>query len=100
MLAALAACGPRQEWVNTMAPLSQRDGDMQDCHAEAAYVERRQNAFARDRILWDAYRARTPSDRALANMRMHQLDTLATVDRNRHFERCMSERGYRLRDVD
>ncbi|MBM3521910.1 MAG: hypothetical protein FJX57_03045 [Alphaproteobacteria bacterium] len=100
LLLAVGACAPRQEWVNPSVSLSQRSGDMHDCQTEAAWRERRQNAYQRDRIAWDAYRARTPSDRAFANMRMHQLDTLATMDRNRFFEHCMSERGYRLRDVD
>lgn len=100
LLLLLGACAPRQEWVNPYGSLGQRGADMDDCRTEAAWRERRQSAFQRDRVMWDAYRARTPGERAFANMRLHQLDTLAIADRNRYFEQCMSERGYRLRDVD
>lgn len=100
LIAALAACAPTQEWVNPVAPLGHRDGDMRDCNQEADYLARRQTAFQRDMAMRDAYYARRPGDRALANSRLHQIDTLAMLDRRRFFERCMETRGYRLRDID
>ncbi|MBL8700165.1 MAG: hypothetical protein JNK67_17435 [Alphaproteobacteria bacterium] len=95
-----AACAPTQEWVHPMAPLGQRDADMQGCRSEAAFHARQRGWFERDRAMWDAYRARSPGDRALANMRLQQAETLAMLDRSRYFEACMEQRGYRLRAVE
>jgi hypothetical protein len=96
----LGACAPTHEWVNPALPLASRPADERDCRYEADFQARRHSWVQRDMAMREYYWARSPSQRAMANARLHQLDMLEQMDRGRHFERCMEQRGYALRPIE
>jgi hypothetical protein len=96
----LGACAPTHEWVNPGLPLANRSLDMRDCRHEADFEARRQAWFQRDMAMREYYWARSPNQRAMANARLHQLEMLEQMDRSRHFDRCMEQRGYTLRAIE
>jgi hypothetical protein len=100
LLLATAACAPTHEWVNPMLPMANRSLDMRDCRYEADFQARRHSWMQRDMAMREYFWARSPGQRAMANARMHQLEMLEQMDRNRFFDRCMEIRGYALRPID
>jgi len=96
---ALAACAPTHAWVHPSASLGQRNDDFNNCRNEASFHARRATGFERDRLSWEAYRARTPGERAFAQSRLQQLDLSEGMNRNRFFEGCLQSRGYSLQRV-
>lgn len=99
-LLALAACAPTHEWVNPMLPMANRSLDMRDCRHEADFQARRHSWMQRDMAMREYWWSRSPSQRAMANARLHQLDMLEQMDRSRYFDRCMELRGYALRPIE
>jgi hypothetical protein len=92
----LSACAPTHDWVGPGDGLGMRGADMSACHQEAALRSDRSTWFHRQRLQRDAWWARNASDRAMANARLHQLEMLSALDRQRAFDGCMQARGYRL----
>ena len=90
---ALAACAPTHEWVNPMLPMASRPSDMRDCRSEADFQARRHSWMQRDMAMRDYWWSRSPSQRAMANARLHQVEMLEQLDRSRFFDRCMELKG-------
>lgn len=96
----LNACAPTHEWVNPTLPMADRSVDMRDCRYEADREARHHSWFQRDMAMREYYWARSPSQRAMANARLHQLEMVEQMDRSRYFDRCMELRGYALRAIE
>ena len=82
-----------------MLPVAHRSSDMRDCRYEADFQARRQSWMQRDMAMREYWWSRSPSQRAMANARLHQLEMLEQMDRSRYFDRCMEMRGYALRPI-
>jgi hypothetical protein len=88
LAAALAACAPRQEWVNPATGPETRALDSRECDAAAwRYAESRRFFYG------GAY---GPYGGGVA---WSQSNTLAALDRSRFFAECMTLRGYKLQPV-
>ena len=96
---ALAACAPTEAWVHPAASIGQRNEDFSSCRNQASFQARSTRGFERDRLSWEAYRARSPAERAFAQSRLQQLDMFESMDRNRFFEGCLRSRGYSLQRI-
>ena len=94
----LGACTTGQVWVGPpgMGPHGE---DLDACRYHASMSSERQIWFERQRLQREAWWARSPSERAFANARLHQIETLSSLDRQRSFETCMQARGYRLQQA-
>jgi hypothetical protein len=95
----LVACAPTQDWVGPGDRLGMRGADMSACHQEAALRSDRSLWVHRQQLQRDAWRARNASERAMANARLHQLEMLSALDRQRAFDGCMEARGYSLQKL-
>ena len=98
-LLVLVGCAPTHGWVNPSASIGQRNEDFNSCRNEAAFHAHRANGFERDRLNWEAYRARSPGERAFAQSRLQQLDLSEGMNRSRFFEGCLQSRGYSLQRI-
>ncbi len=98
-LLSLTACAPTHAWVNPSASVGQRNEDFNICRNEAAFHAQRATGFERDRLGWEAYRARSPGERAFAQSRLQQLELSESMNRNRLFEGCLRSRGYSLQRI-
>ncbi len=92
-------CAPTHDWVGPGDGVGLRGADMSACHQEAALRTDRSLWFQRQQLQRDAWWSRRASDRAMANARLHQLEMLSALDRQRAFDGCMQERGYRLQKL-
>jgi hypothetical protein len=92
-------CTPTHDWVGPGDGVGLRGADMSACHQEAALRTDRALWFQRQQLQRDAWWSRRASDRAMANARLHQLEMLSALDRQRAFDDCMQERGYRLQKL-
>ena len=98
VILSLGGCAPTHRWVGP-AGLDAPGADLADCRHEAALRTDREMWFERQRLQRDAWWARSPSERAFANARLHQMETLSSLNRQRAFEGCMGARGWRLQEI-
>jgi len=96
----LGACAPTHEWASPGIGASARDADLRQCMSIGAGMAAESSWHERRRVERDAWFARTRPDRAFANARLHQLQMLESLDRQRHADACMAAHGYRLVPLD
>lgn len=98
VLLSATGCADPHRWVGP-AGLDARGADLEECRYEAQLRAERDFWFERQQLQREAWWARRPADRAMANARIHQLEMIAALGRQQAFDGCMSARGYVLQRV-